>query len=91
MLPGPDVLTTCGNPDALLKISEQYVVGVGSFCGAISQWSTLQSYTSNELQQLREFSQSFDRGGLRCGAVGFIPSLFFIISLSIVITVTMFY
>jgi hypothetical protein len=42
MVVGPDTTTTCGNPTALLTISEQYIVGVGSICDAISPWSTLQ-------------------------------------------------
>ena len=73
MVPGPDVLTTCGNPKALLKISGQYVTGVGAVCEPISDWSMLSSFSSRELQQLRDLAQSFDEGTLKCGALGFFP------------------
>ena len=66
MVAGPDTITTCGNPNALLKINEQYVVGVGSVCGVISDWSTLQSYSADELQTLRAFSRDFEAGNLTC-------------------------
>ena len=66
MVPGPDALTTCGNPSVLLRISEQYVIGVGSICEPISEWSTLGSYSSSELQQLRELAQDFQEGTLQC-------------------------
>ena len=68
MVSGPDTTTTCGNPNALLKINEQYVVGVGSVCGAIPSWSTLQSYSVSELMTLRALSQDFEAGILECGA-----------------------
>lgn len=67
MVSGPDTTTTCGNPRALLTINEQYVVGVGSVCGAISPWSTLQSYSPNDLQTLRAFGRDFQAGSLTCG------------------------
>ena len=86
MVSGPDTTTTCGNPRALLTINEQYVVGVGSVCGAISPWSTLQSYSPNDLQTLRAFSRDFQAGSLTCGALAFIPSLS-IIAPSIVLVV----
>ena len=86
MVSGPDTTTTCGNPRALLTINEQYVVGVGSICGAISPWSTLQSYSPNDLQTLRAFSRDFQAGSLTCGALTFIPSLS-IIAPSIVLVV----
>ena len=66
MVIGPDTTTTCGNPSALLKINEQYVVGVGSVCESISAWSTLQSYSVNELRTLRAFSRDFEAGNLTC-------------------------
>ena len=75
MTPGPDVLTTCGNPRALLRINQQYVVGVGGACSAISDWSSLESYSSSELQQLRDLARIFEEGGLYCGAFGLLPSL----------------
>lgn len=66
MVIGPDTTTTCGDPSALLKINEQYVVGVGSICQPISAWSTLQSYSANELRTLRAFSRDFEAGNLMC-------------------------
>ena len=91
MVSGPDTTTTCGNPRALLTINEQYVVGVGSVCGAISPWSTLQSYSPNDLQTLRAFGRDFQAGSLICGtgptgaqpttgALTFVPSLSLIAS-----------
>ena len=75
MTPGPDVLTSCGNSGALLRINRQYVVGVGGGCSAISDWSSLESYSSSELQHLRDLSRIFEEGGLYCGAFGLLPSL----------------
>ena len=75
MTPGPDVQTSCGNPMALLRINQQYVVGVGGPCLDIVEWSTRESYTSTELQQLRDFAKIFQEGGLYCGALGLLPSL----------------
>ena len=75
MEPGPDVLTSCGSPRTLLKIDQQYVVGVGGVCEAISDWSTLDSYTSSELQQLRDLAQDLEEGTLKCGTLGLLPSL----------------
>ena len=65
-VPGPDALTTCGNPSVLLRISEQYVIGVGGICEPISEWSTLRSYSSSELQELRKLAQDFQEGTLQC-------------------------
>lgn len=80
MVSGPDTTTSCGNPRALLKINEQYVVGVGSVCGAISSWSTLQSYSADELQTLREFSRDFEAGTLMCGTLTVVTSISLIVS-----------
>ena len=49
MTPGPEVLIPCINFKALLGINQQYVVGVGGICSAISDWSSLESYSSSEL------------------------------------------
>ena len=92
MVSGPDTTTSCGNPNALLKINEQYVVGVGSVCGAISRWSTLQSYSVSELQTLRALNRDFEAGNLRCGVLTFISSLSLVVSSTIlVIVITLFY
>ena len=92
MVAGPDTTTTCGNPNALLKINEHYVVGVGSICGSISAWSTLQSYSANELQMLRAFSQEFETGSLKCGALTYNLSLSLVISsVAMVVVITLFH
>ena len=75
MQAGPDVLTSCGDHRALLRLNQQYVVGVGGACQDISQWSSLDSYTASELQQLRDYAQSFEVGRLACGSLGLLPSL----------------
>ena len=75
MTPGPDVFITCGNSKALLRINQQYVIGVGGGCSDISEWSTLQSYSPIELQQLRDLARRVEDGGLYCGAFGLLPSL----------------
>ena len=76
MRSGPDVLTSCGTDRALLKLNQQYVVGVGGGCQAIrSDWSSLDSYAASEIQQLREYAQMFKAGMLDCGAFGLLPSL----------------
>ena len=73
---GPDVLTSCGNDRVLLRFNQQYVAGVGGGCQEIDDWSTLDSYSDGELQQLRDFARIFERGNLRCGAVvGCFPSI----------------
>ena len=86
---GPDTTTTCGNPSALLKIDEQYVVGVGSICEAISPWSTLQSYSTNELQTLREFGQDFETRSLKCRAPNIVSSFVLFQTVAIVALVAM--
>ena len=81
---GPDVLTSCGNPQALLKLNTQYVVGVGGACSSISEWSTLDSYTDTEIEQLRSFSQQFQGGLLSCGAFRLLPSLSLLLMATVV-------
>ncbi len=74
MRAGPDVLTSCGDADAQLRLNEQYVVGVGGACSVISEWSSLDSYSSSELQQLRDYAESFEASTLACGSLD-LPSL----------------
>ena len=78
MQAGPDVLTSCSNPNAQLRLNEEYVVGVGGACRLINEWSSLDSYTASELQQLRDYAASFEAGGLVCEYVylslGLLPS-----------------
>ena len=91
MVSGPDTTTTCGNPRALLKVNEQYIVGVGNICEAISPWSTLQSYSADELQTLRAFGRDFEAGSLTCGALTFVPSISLVASsMALVVIATLF-
>ncbi len=89
MRAGPDVLTSCGNDDAQLRLNEQYVVGVGGGCQEISEWSSLDSYSSSELQQLRDYAESFEEGRLACGALGLLPSLSLLL-MAVAMSVTVF-
>ena len=88
MVPGPDVLTSCGQYYRVLTINQQYVVGVGGTgpCDSISDWSTLSLYSSNELQQLRSLAQQFEAGSLDCGAFGLLPSFSVILAVAAIIT-----
>ena len=65
---GPDVLTTCGREGFLLQIGTEYLVGIGGACSPISSWSNASSYSSQELDFLRQFS---------AGALSLLPSLVF--------------
>ena len=53
---GPDVLTTCGYPGWLLRLQEEYVVGIGGVCNPINEWSTVGSYSSSELDLLTQLA-----------------------------------
>ena len=75
MQAGPDVLTSCGDGRAQLRLNQQYVVGVGGGCQSISDWSSLDTYTASELQQLRDYAESFEADRLACGSLGLLPSL----------------
>lgn len=90
MRAGPDVLTSCGDNGALLRLNQQYVVGVGGGCQKISEWSSLDSYTASELQQLRDYAQSFEAGRLACGSFGLLPSLSFLLIAAAISTTALF-
>ena len=81
---GPDVLTSCGNQEARLKLNEQYVAGVGGGCSSISDWSPLNSYTADEIEQLRSLSVEFQAGLLPCGALALLPSLSILLMATVV-------
>ena len=53
---GPDVLSSCGAPGRVLRLQEEYVVGIGGFCSPIGEWSTVSSYSSSELNLLTELA-----------------------------------
>ena len=86
MVPGPDVLTSCGEYGRVLAINQQYVAGVGGACSVISGWSTLDTYSANELQELRSLSERFEAGALDCGAFGLLPSFSAVLTAAVVIT-----
>ena len=56
VVPGPDVLTSCGDPGRLLQLQEEYVVGIGGFCSDIGEWSTVASYSDSELELLTQLA-----------------------------------
>lgn len=56
VVPGPDVLTSCGAPGRLLRLQEEYMLGIGGVCSPISDWSTVSSYSSSELNLLTELA-----------------------------------
>jgi hypothetical protein len=90
MRAGPDVLTSCGDNDAQLRLNEQYVVGVGGACQEIRyDWNSLDSYSSSELQQLRDYAERFEEGTLACGSLGLLPSLSLLL-IAAVMSVTAF-
>ena len=70
----------------MLSINQQYLAGVGHGCSRISAWSTLGSYSSNELQQLRSLVQQFEAGSLDCGAFGLLPSFYAVLAAAALIT-----
>ena len=53
---GPDVVTSCGEPGRVLRLQEEYVVGIGGFCSDITEWSTVDSYSSSELVLLTQLA-----------------------------------
>ncbi len=85
MTNGPDVLTSCGNPNRRLSIGETYLVGVGGVCNPISAWSALDTYSESELSLLRGLSADT---GLVCGALGTMPSIVTLV-LSVLLILTM--
>ena len=56
VVPGPDVVTSCGQQDRVLQLREEYVVGIGGFCSQINEWSTVDSYSRSELELLRDLA-----------------------------------
>ena len=53
---GPDSLIAFGYPGRVLRLQEEYVVGIGGVCNPIAEWSTVASYSSSELNLLRELA-----------------------------------
>ena len=77
VVPGPDVLTTCGIQGRVLQLREEYVAGIGGGCNPINAWSAVGNYSSGEFNLLSELS-------LRCGALAFFPSVTILLALAIV-------
>lgn len=49
---GPDLLTSCGNPQHILSVGTTYVVGIGGFCSAYSEWTPYNKYPTEHRQVL---------------------------------------
>ena len=49
---GPDLLTSCGNPQNILSVDTTYVVGIGGPCSAHSEWTRYSQYPAEERQAL---------------------------------------
>ena len=77
VVPGPNVLTSCGSQGRLLRLQEEYVVGIGGACNPINAWSMVGSYSSSEFNLLSELAP-------RCGALAFFPSVTILLALTIV-------
>ena len=56
VVPGPDVLTSCGAYGKVLQLQEEYVVGIGGACNPIAEWSTVASYSSSELNLMTQLT-----------------------------------
>ena len=84
---GPDVLTSCGDPSRLLRINERYVVGIGGPCYTISQWSPLESYSTRDIEQIRNLQMRYEAGSINCGALELLPSLI-LTALAVLLTLT---
>ena len=53
-VPGPDVLTSCGAYRRVLSLGVEYMAGIGGACNPISAWQNTSTYSSSELQLLRD-------------------------------------
>ena len=56
IVPGPDVLTSCGRQGRVLQLQEEYVVGIGGGCNPINAWSTVRSYSSSEFNLMTQLT-----------------------------------
>lgn len=52
VVPGPDELSY----GRILRLQEEYVVGIGGLCNPINEWSTVDSYSRSELNLLSELA-----------------------------------
>ena len=60
---GPDLLTTCGNPNNILSVGTTYVVGIGGACSAHSEWTPYSQYPAEERQALSDGCNPVDGNG----------------------------
>ena len=51
---GPDLLSSCGNPQNILSVSTTYVVGIGGPCSAHSEWTPYSQYSTEERRALSD-------------------------------------
>lgn len=79
---GPDVQTTCGDDGRLLDISTSYVAGIGHRCSPISSWTERASYSSEELELLRDFSED-----VTCGEMTLLPTSKLLLSIFIILII----
>ncbi|XP_065919803.1 sodium/calcium exchanger 3-like isoform X2 [Dysidea avara] len=50
--PGPDTLTSCGNPSRVLNINVTYLVGIGGPCSRHVEWSQYSSIPIKVIQEI---------------------------------------
>jgi len=49
---GPDLETSCGNPNNILTVGTTYVIGVGGPCFAYGEWTPYSDYPNEDVQLL---------------------------------------
>jgi len=64
---GPDLLTTCGNPRAILSVGTAYVVGIGGACSRYNDWTPYSDYPTNHLELLSNRCNSIGLTGSSAG------------------------
>ena len=69
---GPDIQTSCGNERRRLQVGTEYIAGIGGACSPIEEWSERSSYSSGEIQQLRN---EMDCGATSVFFISFAPPL----------------
>ena len=54
---GPSVWSSCSDHDRVLTLGVEYVVGIGSECSPITEWTPLQSYIDSEVALMEDLQQ----------------------------------
>ena len=49
---GPDLQTSCGNPEHILSVNTTYVVGIGGPCAVYNEWTAYNDFSSDDLELL---------------------------------------